>query len=154
MHRCSSLSRTDATAPPDLASWPHEPCVNSSLHPAPSCRDSACWLLAPTASPLSPPPPLSQLPQVKPIGYNWSYLTCRIGYLVPIWQPLIGSSFHLWCPHSLHGVLEALHGPLHLVDVAGLHVDAELNLGGQTRTMEARTDARPNSPLANKPAVC
>jgi hypothetical protein len=22
------------------------------------------------------------------IGYNWSYLACRIGHLVPIWQPL------------------------------------------------------------------
>jgi hypothetical protein len=31
-----------------------------------------------------------------PIGHNWSYLACRIGHLVPIWQPIIGSSFHLW----------------------------------------------------------
>jgi hypothetical protein len=27
---------------------------------------------------------------------TWSYLACRIGHLVPIWQPLIGSSFHVW----------------------------------------------------------
>jgi Asparaginase len=26
-------------------------------------------------------------------GYSWSYLVCRIGYLVPICQPIIGSSF-------------------------------------------------------------
>jgi hypothetical protein len=37
------------------------------------------------------------LPQAKPIGYNWSYLACRIGHLVPIWQPCIRSSFHS-CP--------------------------------------------------------
>jgi hypothetical protein len=33
--------------------------------------------------------------QVKPIGYTWSYLACRIGRLVLIWQPLIGTPFHL-----------------------------------------------------------
>jgi hypothetical protein len=27
-----------------------------------------------------------------PIRYTWSYLACRIGQLVPIWQPLIGHS--------------------------------------------------------------
>jgi hypothetical protein len=27
---------------------------------------------------------------------NWSYLACRTGHLVPIWQPTIGSLFHLW----------------------------------------------------------
>jgi hypothetical protein len=27
-------------------------------------------------------------PQLKPIGYTWSYLACRIGHLVPIWQPI------------------------------------------------------------------
>jgi Vitamin B6 photo-protection and homoeostasis len=31
----------------------------------------------------------------RPIGYTWSYLASRIGHLVPIWQPIIGSSFHL-----------------------------------------------------------
>jgi hypothetical protein len=30
------------------------------------------------------------------MGYIWSYLVCRMLHLVPIWQPLIGSSFHLW----------------------------------------------------------
>jgi hypothetical protein len=33
--------------------------------------------------------------QLKPIGYNWSYLACRIGHKVPFWQLTIGSSFHL-----------------------------------------------------------
>jgi hypothetical protein len=28
-------------------------------------------------------------------GYTWSYQACRIGQLVCIWQPLIGSSFRL-----------------------------------------------------------
>jgi phosphoribulokinase len=28
----------------------------------------------------------------KPIGHTWSYLPCRRGHLVPIWQLLIGSS--------------------------------------------------------------
>jgi hypothetical protein len=32
---------------------------------------------------------------LKPMGYNWSHMACRIGHLVPIWQPLIGSSFQL-----------------------------------------------------------
>jgi hypothetical protein len=27
---------------------------------------------------------------------TWSYLTCRIGHCVHIWQPLAGPSFHLW----------------------------------------------------------
>jgi hypothetical protein len=26
-----------------------------------------------------------------PIGYSLSYLTCRTGHLIPIWQPCIGS---------------------------------------------------------------
>jgi hypothetical protein len=30
--------------------------------------------------------------QVKPIGYTWTCLACRAGYLVPIWQPWIESS--------------------------------------------------------------
>jgi Transmembrane amino acid transporter protein len=30
---------------------------------------------------------------LKPIGYTWSYLACRIGHWVPIWQPIIGSTF-------------------------------------------------------------
>jgi Mitochondrial biogenesis AIM24 len=29
----------------------------------------------------------------KPIGYTWSYLACRTGNTVPIWQPFLGSSF-------------------------------------------------------------
>jgi hypothetical protein len=28
---------------------------------------------------------------LKPTGYSWSYLASRIGHLVPIWQPHIGS---------------------------------------------------------------
>jgi hypothetical protein len=33
----------------------------------------------------------------KPIGYSWSYVACRTGHLVPIWQPCIGPS--AWrCP--------------------------------------------------------
>jgi hypothetical protein len=31
---------------------------------------------------------------LRPIGYTWPYLACGIGHLVPIWQPLIVSSFH------------------------------------------------------------
>jgi hypothetical protein len=27
------------------------------------------------------------------LGQSWSYLACRIGLLVPIWQPCRGSSF-------------------------------------------------------------
>jgi hypothetical protein len=30
---------------------------------------------------------------LKQIGYTRSCLACRMGHLVPIWQPLIGSSF-------------------------------------------------------------
>jgi hypothetical protein len=30
---------------------------------------------------------------LKPIGCTWSYLACRIGHLVPIWQPCTGSSY-------------------------------------------------------------
>jgi hypothetical protein len=26
---------------------------------------------------------------LKPIGYTWSYLACRIGHLAPVWQPLV-----------------------------------------------------------------
>jgi hypothetical protein len=33
---------------------------------------------------------------VKPLGHTWSYLACRVGRLVPIWQPLTGYSFRLW----------------------------------------------------------
>jgi hypothetical protein len=29
-----------------------------------------------------------------PIGYNWSYLACRIGHLVPVWKPITGFPFH------------------------------------------------------------
>jgi tetratricopeptide (TPR) repeat protein len=29
----------------------------------------------------------------QPIGHIWSCSACRIGHLVSIWQPLIGSSF-------------------------------------------------------------
>jgi Oxidoreductase NAD-binding domain len=29
---------------------------------------------------------------LKPVGHNSLYSVCRIGHLVPIWQPLIGSS--------------------------------------------------------------
>jgi hypothetical protein len=32
-------------------------------------------------------------PSLKPIGYTWSYTTCRVGHSVPLWQPLIRSSF-------------------------------------------------------------
>jgi NAD(P)-dependent dehydrogenase (short-subunit alcohol dehydrogenase family) len=32
--------------------------------------------------------------ELKPIGYTWSYLACRIGHLVPIWQACTGSSLH------------------------------------------------------------
>jgi hypothetical protein len=32
----------------------------------------------------------------EPIGYTWSYLAWRIGHLVPVWQPLMGSSFQQW----------------------------------------------------------
>jgi hypothetical protein len=46
---------------------------------------------------------LEGTPQVKPIGYNWSYLACRIGHLVPIWQLLIESSFHLCTGHVCYG---------------------------------------------------
>jgi hypothetical protein len=42
-------------------------------------------------------------PQVKPIGYNWSYLACRIGHMFPIWQLLVGYSFHLWSFMALVG---------------------------------------------------
>jgi hypothetical protein len=31
---------------------------------------------------------------LKPIGYAWSYLVCRIGRLVPVWQPLTPQSAH------------------------------------------------------------
>jgi hypothetical protein len=34
-----------------------------------------------------------------PIGYTWSYLACRIGHCVPIWQPFIGSSTPHQTPH-------------------------------------------------------
>jgi hypothetical protein len=34
------------------------------------------------------------MPQLKSIGYLWSYVACRIGRLIPIWQPIIGSPFH------------------------------------------------------------
>jgi hypothetical protein len=30
---------------------------------------------------------------LKSTGYTWSYLACRIGPQIPIWQPIIGSSF-------------------------------------------------------------
>jgi hypothetical protein len=26
-------------------------------------------------------------PNVRSLGYTWSYLACRIGHLVPIWRP-------------------------------------------------------------------
>jgi hypothetical protein len=32
-------------------------------------------------------PPVLQVRRLKPIGYTWSYLACRIGHSVPIWQP-------------------------------------------------------------------
>jgi hypothetical protein len=32
-------------------------------------------------------------PSLKPVGYTWSCLACRIGHFVPVWQPIIGSSF-------------------------------------------------------------
>jgi hypothetical protein len=32
------------------------------------------------------------LPSLKPIGYTWSYFTCRIGIWSSIWQPSIGCS--------------------------------------------------------------
>jgi hypothetical protein len=47
---------------------------------------------------------------LKTVGYTKSYLACRGGYLVPIWQPAIGTSFHSWkaparplvlVPHSI-----------------------------------------------------
>jgi hypothetical protein len=28
---------------------------------------------------------------LKPVGYTWSYLACRIGHFVPIWKPSIGN---------------------------------------------------------------
>jgi hypothetical protein len=36
----------------------------------------------------------TQVPPLKPVGYTWSFLACKTGHLVPIWQPLIGPSFH------------------------------------------------------------
>jgi hypothetical protein len=34
---------------------------------------------------------------LKSIGCNWSYLACRAGHFVPIWQPLIGGQILLNC---------------------------------------------------------
>jgi hypothetical protein len=39
-----------------------------------------------------------------------SNLACRIGHLIPIWQPLIGSSFHLCMLMGLHATLPSMHG--------------------------------------------
>jgi hypothetical protein len=36
------------------------------------------------------------IPSLEPIGFNWSYLTCRIGCLAPIWKPLFGLGNHYW----------------------------------------------------------
>jgi hypothetical protein len=33
---------------------------------------------------------------VKPVAYNSSLLECRIGHVVPIWQPYIGPSSRSW----------------------------------------------------------
>jgi hypothetical protein len=40
--------------------------------------------------PRGPEIALQALESLKPIGYTWSYLACRVGYLVPIWQWLCG----------------------------------------------------------------
>jgi hypothetical protein len=34
-------------------------------------------------------------PSLKPIGYDWSYLTCRVGHSFPDSQPYIGSSLQI-----------------------------------------------------------
>jgi hypothetical protein len=52
------------------------------------------WMGPSTAAhPRINPLELVLVASLKPIGSNWSYLACRIGHLVPIWQPLMGSSF-------------------------------------------------------------
>jgi hypothetical protein len=55
---------------------------SSSLKPHQSNTSTSPGLL--TARP-------RHLPSLKPIGYSWSYLACRIGHFIPIWQPCIGS---------------------------------------------------------------
>jgi hypothetical protein len=51
------------------------------------------------------------LREVKPIGCILSYLACRIGHLVAIWQLLIGSFTH-GC-HALNPPRMLLHGQLY-----------------------------------------
>jgi hypothetical protein len=34
-------------------------------------------------------------PALRPIGYTWSCLACRIGHWISNWQAIIGSSFRL-----------------------------------------------------------
>jgi hypothetical protein len=41
-------------------------------------------------------PGCEALTSLKPLRHIWSYLACRIGYWVPIRQPLVGSSFQQW----------------------------------------------------------
>jgi hypothetical protein len=45
---------------------------------------------------------------LKPIGYTWSNLACRIGHWVPIWQPIIGYSVMAQEQGARPRVLEAL----------------------------------------------
>jgi hypothetical protein len=52
---------------------------------------------------------LWQTTYLKPIGYNLSYLQCRIRHLVPTWQPFVGSSFHLWLIMDVHAHCGRLH---------------------------------------------
>jgi hypothetical protein len=65
----------------------------------PPARSAAARLPADRAPYLHSPgrrknTPIHARSSPKPKGCTWCYLASRIGHMVPIWQPLIGSSIH------------------------------------------------------------
>jgi hypothetical protein len=79
-----------------------------------SCRMEALRLLVLELlqGELGPPCCGEGCPALEPIGYNWFYLTCRIGWLVPICQSCLGSLPHQRKPDAR----TLFEGPQHLSD--------------------------------------
>jgi hypothetical protein len=81
-----------------------------------------------------------------PIGYTWSYLACRIGHCVPIWQPCIGSAFQKWittaatAPLVVLEVLGEVEQPLH--GTRGLHAVHDVGVTGHADLREATRQAK------------
>jgi hypothetical protein len=77
--------------------WPLAPCM---LLPHPGRRSLVRSLACPNRQKTTRS--FLVLPTItEPIGYTWSYLACRIGQLLPVWQPLIGPSFQYDSPKAL-----------------------------------------------------